>query len=115
MMDFRWSNKATENQFELFHKLIKQGWRIELEDIDQLGNGYWQTDDVTGLPIPNQRLNSFGDVSLVTWSTYVYPPKAVDWVEDLNASFNSPLEAYEWLAPRLSKYAKAYWNEEVER
>ena len=112
MMDFRWSNEATKNQFELFHKLTKQGWRIELEDIDQLGNGYWQTDDVTGLPIPNQRLNSFGDVSLVTWSTYVYPPKAVDWVEDLNASFNSPLEAYEWLAPRLSKYAKECQREE---
>lgn len=111
-MEFRWSNEVTEKQFELFRKLIKQGWRIELEEIDQLGNGYWWTDKETRLPIPNQRLNSFGDVSLVTWSTYVYPPEKVDWVESLNASFNSPLEAYEWLAPRLDKYAKEYRSKE---
>ncbi len=70
-----------------------------------IDNGYWWNEKVTGLPIPSQEINRFGDIPLVTWSTYVYPPKAEDWIEELNASFNSPMQAYEWLAPRLEKYA----------
>lgn len=105
MNNFNWSNRPLEKRFNLFHELVKHGWRIELERIDQIGNGTWWKDDATGLPIPNQRINSLGDIALITWSTYVYPPKSDDWVEKLNASFNSPIEDYEWLAPRLERYA----------
>lgn len=105
MNNFNWSNRSLEVKFSLFQELAKQGWRIELERIDQIDNGTWWKDEVTGLPIPNQNINGWGDTPLVTWSTYVYPPKSDDWVEELNASFNSPLEAYKWLAPRLERYA----------
>lgn len=43
---------------------------------------------------------------LVAWTTYVKSPKSEDYIEELNASFNSPIEAYQWLAPRLDEYAK---------
>lgn len=102
---FNWGNWPLEEQFKIFQKLVKQGWKIELEQIDQIGNGHWKNEKVTGLPIPDQKINRFGDISLVTWSTYVYSPKTEDWIEELNASFNSPMQAYEWLAPRLEKYA----------
>ncbi len=102
---FNWGNQPLEIRFKIFQKLVKQGWKIQLEQIDQIDNGYWWNEKVTGLPIPSQEINRFGDIPLVTWSTYVYPPKAEDWIEELNASFNSPMQAYEWLAPRLEKYA----------
>lgn len=105
MNEFEWTNITLEELFNLFHNLVKKGWRIELDSIDQIDNGTWWTAKKTGLPIPSQRNNRFGDIPLVTWSTFVYPPKAEDWIEELNASFDSPLEAYEWLAPRLEKYA----------
>lgn len=101
---FEWSNPVLEGRFKIFQKLVKQGWKIQLEQIDQIDNSYWWCEKITGLPIPNQRSNRFGDLPLVTWTTYVYPPKSEDWVEELNASFDYPLEAYEWLAPRLEKY-----------
>lgn len=104
MNNFNWANRPLEVRFDLFHKLVKKGWKIELDSIDQISNGTWWTDKETGLPIPSQRDNRFGDINLVTWSTYVYPPKTEDWIEELNASFDSPMEAYEWLAPRLEKY-----------
>nr|DAH80747.1 MAG TPA: transcriptional regulator [Caudoviricetes sp.] len=57
------------------------------------------------LPVPDQWNNYTSRIPLVTWSTYVYPPDSEDYVERLNASFNSPMEAYKWLAPLLVKYA----------
>lgn len=105
MNNFNWSNKPLEVRFNLFQELAKRGWRIELERIDQIDNGTWWEDEVTGLPIPNQNINCWGDIPLVTWSTYVYPPNSDEWVMRLNASFDSPMEAYEWLAPRLEEYA----------
>ncbi len=104
-MEFSWANRSLEVCFDLFHNLVKKGWRIELESIDQMGNGTWWTDKEIGLPIPSQSDNRFGDIPLVTWSTFVYPPDSEEWIIDLNASFDSPMEAYEWLAPRLEKYA----------
>lgn len=101
---FEWSNPVLEGRFKIFQKLVKQGWKIQLEQIDQIDNGYWWREKITGLPIPNQQSNRFGDLHLVTWSTYVYPPKSEDWIEKLNASFDSPMDAYEWLAPRLERY-----------
>lgn len=105
MNNFNWSNSSLEKRFNLFHELVKRGWRIELERIDQIDNGTWWKDEVTGLPIPNQMINKWGDIPLVTWSTYVYPPNSDEWVMELNASFDSPMEAYEWLAPRIERYA----------
>ena len=111
-MKFSWANKPLEVQFDLFHNLVKRGWRIELESIDQEDNGTWNVDKETGLPIPNQSINRFGDIPLMTWTTYVYSPKSEDWIEELNASFDSPLQAYEWLAPRLEKYVnEKRWNQ----
>lgn len=108
--DREWCNRPLEVRFELFQKLANQGWRIELEQLDQVENGEWWTDEVTKLPVPNQGTNRFGDIALVTWSTYVYPPndEEGEWISELNASFDSPLEAYDWLAPRLDKYAKKW-------
>ena len=104
MESFKWENPPLEMRFKPFQKLVKQGWKIQLEQIDQIDNGYWWREKITGLPIPSQRINRFGDLPLITWSTYVYPPKSEDWIEELNASFDSPMEAYEWLAPRLEEY-----------
>lgn len=109
-----WCNRPLEVRFDLFQKLVKQGWRIELYQLDQIENGEWWTDEVTKLPVPSQSTNRFGDIALVTWSTYVYPPESDDWLFELNASFDSPLEAYEWLAPRLEKYAKRWVAQEEE-
>lgn len=103
-----WCNRPLEVRFDLFQKLVKQGWRIELYQLDQIENGEWWTDEVTKLPVPSQCTNRFGDIALVTWSTYVYPPESDEWIFELTASFDSPLEAYEWLAPRLDKYAKKW-------
>lgn len=103
MESFKWANPILEMRFKLFQKLVKQGWKIKLEQVNQIGNS-WRRDKITGLPIPNQKFNRFGDIPLITWLTYVYPPKSEDWIEELNASFGSPMEAYEWLAPRLEKY-----------
>lgn len=102
--DQHFSNHNLAMRFETFRKLVETGWRIELEQIDQTSNGEWWIEKTTKLPMPNQRINKFGDVALVTWTTYVYPPKSEDWIESLNASFNSPLAAYEWLAPKLVEY-----------
>lgn len=104
MSKIYWTNKIIEAYFNLFRDLVKQGWRIEIENLYQVDNGNWHVDKDTLLPYPDQDLNYSGDIALVTWSTYVYSPKEEDWIEELNASFNSPLEAYEWLAPRLEKY-----------
>ena len=90
MNNFNWSNRPLEKRFNSFHELVKRGWRIELERIE---------------PIPNQNINRFGDIPLVTWSTYVYPPNSDEWIMELNASFDSPMEAYEWIAPRIERYA----------
>lgn len=105
MNNFNWSNRPLEKRFNSFHELVKRGWRIELERIDQIDNGTWWKDEVTGLPIPNQNINRFGDTPLVTWSTYVYPPNSDEWIMELNASFDSPMKAYEWIAPRIERYA----------
>lgn len=105
MESFMWANPPLEIRFRIFQKLVEQGWKIQLEQIDQIDNSYWWREKITGLPIPNQQSNRFGDLHLVTWSTYVYPPKSEDWIEKLNASLDSPMDAYEWLAPRLERYA----------
>lgn len=92
-----WNNPVLEKCFQYLQKLAKQGWRIELETIDQIDNGYWHLDPATKLPYPDQKTNQFGDISTVTYTTYVYPPKQDDFVEELQASFDTPLEAYKWL------------------
>lgn len=106
---FEFSNRQLEKQFLLFQQLTKEGWKIKLDQLNQVANGFWSINRETHLPYPEQQVNPSGDVALVTWSTYVYPPvENADWIEELNASFNSPLEAYTWLAPRLGKYAKKW-------
>jgi hypothetical protein len=112
-MEIMWANRPLEVRFDVFQKLVKQGWKIELERIDQISNGEWLIDETTGLPIPNQITNRFGDIPLVSWTTYVYPPDEEDWIECLNTSFSSPLKAYAWLAPRLDEYAKE-WKKHME-
>lgn len=107
-MKNNWNNQILESYFNLFQELSKQGWRIEIDKLDQIDNGYWHIDKDTLLPYPDQEFNPFGDIALVTWSTYVYPPKEDDWVDELNASFDSPLEAYEWLAPGINRYSKKW-------
>lgn len=54
-----WVDTPMGDQFQIFDKLIKQGWKIELEQIVQLENGEWLIDDETNLPIPNQVTNAF--------------------------------------------------------
>ena len=93
----KWNNPVLEKRFQYLQQLAKQGWRIELETIYQISNGYWHLDPVTKLPYPNQKANRFGDIPTVTYTTYVYPPKQDDFVEELQASFDTPLEAYKWL------------------
>ena len=97
-----WTNEELKKAFIIFERYLKQGWKIELEQVDQLQTGYWKTRN--GLPFPDQWNNYSSRIPLVTWSTYVYPPDSEDYVERLNASFNSPMEAYKWLAPLLVKY-----------
>lgn len=111
----RWHNPVLEKRFQYLQQLAKQGWRIELETIDQIDNGYWHLDPVTKLPYPNQEANLFGDIPTVTYTTYVYPPKQDDFVEELQASFNTPLEAYHWLVDEqhLPNFVKTYNKKEV--
>lgn len=111
----RWHNPVLEKRFQYLQQLAKQGWRIELETIDQIDNGYWHLDPVTKLPYPNQKANPFGDIPTVTYTTYVYPPKQDDFVEKLQASFNTPLEAYKWLVDEqhLQDFVKTYYKTEV--
>lgn len=111
----KWHNPVLEKRFQYLQKLAKQGWRIELETIDQIDNGYWHLDPVTKLPCPNQKANPFGDIPSVTYTTYVYPPKQDDFVEELQASFNTPLEAYKWLVDEkhLLDFVKKYNKTEV--
>lgn len=111
----KWHNPVLEKRFQYLQQLVKQGWRIELETIDQIDNGYWHLDPVTKLPYPNQKANPFGDISSVTYTTYVYPPKQDDFVEELQASFNTPLEAYKWLVDEqhLLDFVKRYNEAEV--
>lgn len=96
----KWHNPVLEQRFQYLKQLTKQGWRIELEAIDQIDNGYWHFDPVTKLPYPDQTTNRFGDLPPVTYTTYVYPPKSNDFIDDLQASFNTPLEAYQWLVDK---------------
>lgn len=105
-----WRNPVLEKRFQCLQQLAKQGWRIELETIDQIDNGYWHLDPITKLPYPNQKANPFGDIPSVTYTTYVYPPTQDDFVEKLQASFNTPLEAYKWLVDEqhLQDFVKAY-------
>lgn len=105
-----WHNPVLEKRFQYLQQLAKQGWRIELETIDQIDNGYWHLDPVTKLPYPNQETNQFGDIPTVTYTTYVYPPKQDDFIEELQASFNSPLAAYKWLVDEqhLSDFVTKY-------
>lgn len=93
----KWHNPVLEQRFQYLQQFAKRGWRIELEVIDQIDNGYWHFDPVTKLPYPDQKTNRFGDIPPVTYTTYVYPPKQDDFIEELQASFNTPLEAYKWL------------------
>lgn len=111
----QWHNPVLEQRFQILQQLVKQGWRIELEVIDQVDNGYWHFDPATKLPYPDQKTNRFGDLPPVTYTTYVYPPTQSDFIKDLQASFNSPLEAYRWLVDKqhLSEFVKAYNNEKL--
>lgn len=108
----KWHNPVLEQRFQALQQLVKQGWRIELETIDQTDNGYWHFDPVTKLPYPDQKTNRFGDLPPVTYTTYVYPPKSNDFIDDLQASFNTPLEAYQWLIDKqhLPELPKSYTN-----
>lgn len=110
----RWHNPVLQERFRYLQQLAKQGWQIELETIDQIDNGYWHLDPVTKLPYPNQKTNRFGDITMVTYTTYVYPPKQDAFVEELQASFNSPLAAYKWLVDKhhLSDFVKTYNKKE---
>ena len=105
-----WRNPVLEKRFQYLQQLAKQDWRIELETIDQISNGYWHLDPVTKLPYPDQKTNQFGDIPTVTYTTYVYPPKQDDFVEELQASFDTPLEAYKWLVDEqhLSDFVTKY-------
>ena len=89
-----WHNPVLEQRFQYLQQLAKQGWRVELETIDQIDNKYWHLDPVTKLPYPDQKTNRFGDVPAVTYTTHIYPPKQDNFVEELQASFSTPLEAY---------------------
>ena len=111
----KWHNPVLEQRFQCLQQLAKQDWQIELETIDQIDNGYWHLDPVTKLPYPDQKANRFGDVPAVTYTTYVYPPKQDDFVEELQASFNTPLEAYKWLVDEkhLLDFVKKYNKTEV--
>lgn len=111
----RWHNPVLEKRFQYLQQLAKQGWRIELETIDQIDNGYWHLDPVTKLPYPNQKANRFGDIPMVTYTTYVYPPKQDAFVEELQVSFNSPLAAYKWLVDEqhLLDFVKTYNKKEA--
>lgn len=59
----KWRNPVLEKRFQYLQQLAKKGWRIELETIDQIDNGYWHFDPVTKLPYPDQKTNRFGDIS----------------------------------------------------
>lgn len=111
----KWRNPVLEKRFQYLQQLAKKGWRIELETIDQIDNGYWHFDPVTKLPYPDQKTNRFGDIPTVTYTTYVYPPKQDIFVEELQASFNSPLAAYKWLVDEqhLPDFVKIYGKKEV--
>lgn len=39
-----WVNRPLEERFKIFQKLVKQGWKIEVEQIDQIGNGHWKNE-----------------------------------------------------------------------
>lgn len=105
-LNYSYPDQVIVKQFDLFRQLKQKGWRIELEQIDQLENGYWHEDPITKLPYPAPDVNADASISLVTWTTYVYPPKAEDYLLKLNASFNSPFEAYNWLEKKLKQHAK---------
>lgn len=111
----RWHNPVLEKRFQDLQQLAKQGWRIELETIDQIDNGYWHLDPVTKLPYPDQKTNRFGDISTVTYTTYIYPPKQDAFVEELQVSFNSPLAAYKWLVDEsdLRNFVEKYNESEM--
>lgn len=38
---FDWANRPLEERFKVFQELVKRGWKIQLEQIDQIDNGYW--------------------------------------------------------------------------
>ena len=110
-----WHNPVLGQRFRYLQQLTKQGWRIESETIGQIDNGYWHLDPVTKLPYPDQKTNRFGDIPTVTYTTYIYPPKQDAFIEKLQASFNTPLEAYKWLIDEqhLQNFVKAYSKTEV--
>lgn len=110
-----WHNPVLQERFKYLEQLAKQGWRIELDTIDQISNGYWHVEPTTKLPYPDQKLNQFGKVSLVTYMIYVYPPQQADYLEDLHASFNDPLTAYQWLVDEsdLRNFVERYNESEM--
>lgn len=98
------NNMEIKAWFDYFQQLTKQGWKIELHQVDQLKNGYWHTDKQTSLPYPDPSVNRYGDTPVLTFETFVYRPGHESFVDELANNFDSPMQAYKWLFGAIHKY-----------
>lgn len=100
----KWSNEVLKTRFDLFNRLVKQGFRIYVTLKYQVESGMYHNDPVTNLPYPDQEKNVFGDVALVTYETKVYLPGHNTADKRFSKSFNSIYEAYIFLAEELNQF-----------